>query len=199
MTRKPHPETYLAEPSGWKLGYARVSTLDQNLNLQLDALRQAGCERIYQETVGGSAINRPELESCLKALRPGDRLVVWKLDRLGRSLPDLVDIVNSLARGGVFFESLTENIDTGSASGRLIFHVFAALADFERSLIKERTLAGLEAARRKGRVGGRPRKLTPEAIVDARKAINGGMTMKATAKLFGVSKTTLFERLRTIE
>jgi DNA invertase Pin-like site-specific DNA recombinase len=196
MTKKAYSETDLPSPTGWKIGYARVSTLDQNLDLQLDALKRVGCKQIYQETASGRAAGRPELENCLKAIRPGDRLVVWKLDRLGRSLPDLVDIINGLAKSGVFFESLTENIDTGSASGRLIFHIFAALADFERSLIRERTLAGLEAARRKGRVGGRPRKLTPEAIADARKAINGGMTMKAAAKLFGVSKTTLFERLR---
>ncbi|KAB8152616.1 recombinase family protein [Raoultella ornithinolytica] len=134
-----------------RIGYARVSTDDQHLDLQRDALQQAGCSVIYEEAASGKSAARPELEQCRKALRAGDTLVVWRLDRLGRSLHDLVQIVAELEQRGVHFESLTEKIETGSASGKLQFHVFAALAEFERGLIRERTQAGLAAARARGR------------------------------------------------
>ena len=142
-----------------RIGYARVSTEDQNLDMQLDALEVAGCSVIYEGTASGEGAARPELEQCRKALRPGDALIVWRLDRLGRSLPDLVQIVSELEQKDIGFESVTERIETGSAAGKLVFHVFAALADFERNLIRERTNAGLAAARARGRVGGRKPKL----------------------------------------
>jgi DNA invertase Pin-like site-specific DNA recombinase len=137
---------------------ARVSTDDQ-LDLLRDALMRVGCDTIYEEAASGKNAARPDLEQCRKALRAGDALVVWRLDRLGRSLPDLVQIVADLERQGVGFERLTEKIETGSAAGKLVFHVFAALAEFERGLIRERTQAGLVAAHPRGRVGGRKSKL----------------------------------------
>jgi len=145
---------------GLKIGYARCSTEDQNLSLQLEALKAAGCKKIYNEKISGKERERPELTNCLKALRPGDSLVVWKLDRLGQSLIDLVSIVNSLPKLEVAFESLTEKIDTTTTTGQLIFHIFTALADYERTLIRERTMAGLAAARKQGNIGGRPPILT---------------------------------------
>lgn len=137
------------------IGYARVSTHDQNLDSQLDALQKADCEQIFQEKITGKIKDRPELISCLKALRKGDVLVVWKLDRLARSLKDLVEIITDLNQREIGFKSLTEAIDTNSATGRLVFHIFGALAEFEHSLIRERTIAGLDAARARGRKGGR--------------------------------------------
>ena len=158
---------------GERIGYARVSTDDQNLDLQFDALRKAGVadEHIYADTASGKNADRPQLAACLKALRPGDTLVVWRLDRLGRNLPDLVQIVGELEKKGVAFESLTERIETGSAAGKLIFHVFAALAEFERNLIRERTHAGLAAARARGRKGGRRQKLTPAQVREIRELV----------------------------
>ena len=147
-----------------RIEYARVSTDDQHLDLQRDALQQAGCSVIYEEAASGKSAARPELEQCRKALRAGDTLVVWRLDRLGRSLHDLVQIVAELEQRGVHFESLTEKIETGSASGKLQFHVFAALAEFERGLIRERTQAGLAAARARGRAGGRKPKLDDQQV-----------------------------------
>ena len=143
-----------------KIGYARVSTDDQNLDLQLDALKAAGCERIFEEHASGKNTARVEHEKCLHTMRNGDTLTVWRLDRLGRSLTDLVRIVTDLENLGVAFESVTEKIDTSSPAGKLIFHLFASLAEFERNIIRERTTAGLKAARARGRVGGRPQKLT---------------------------------------
>ena len=144
------------------VGYARVSTDEQLLDLQLDALKKYGCGKIYQEHISGGRgrKERPQLADCLSNIRSGDTLVVWRLDRLGRSLKDLIEIVGELDRLGVGLVSLRENIDTTSATGRLIFHVFASLAQFERELIQERTKAGVEAARARGRKGGRPQKLT---------------------------------------
>ena len=139
------------------IGYARVSTGEQTLDLQLDALSKAGCGKIYQETASGAKAERPVLEDVLGYLRPGDTLVVWKLDRLGRSLPHLLETVAGLQERGVGFKSLTEQIDTTTSGGKLIFHVFAALAEFERDVIRERTNAGLVAARARGRRGGHPR------------------------------------------
>src|ERR687884_447917 len=146
------------------IGYARVSTTEQNLDLQLDALRKAGCDdtHIFTDKITGTKQERPGLTDALSHLRPGDTLVVWRLDRLARSLSHLIETVNHLASQRIAFRSITENIDTSSATGQLVFHIFGALAEFERNLIKERTIAGLQAARARGRKGGRPR-LKPSA------------------------------------
>jgi len=141
------------------VGYARVSTADQNLDLQKDALAQAGCERVFTDTAGGAKAERPGLAAALDFLRPGDTLAVWKLDRLGRSLKHLIETVQQLESRGVGFRSLRESIDTTTSGGKLVFHLFAALAEFERDIIRERTEAGLAAARARGRKGGRPKAL----------------------------------------
>ncbi len=174
------------------IGYARVSTQDQNPQLQLDALSGATCEQVFHETATGVQRERPELIACLRTLRKGDSLVVWKLDRLARSLKDLVEIVHDLNQRGVGFRSLTESIDTTSSGGRLVFHIFGALAEFEHSLIRERTIAGLAAARARGRKGGRKHALSP---TDVRKAAamlsDANITKAEIAKHFGVSRVTL--------
>src|SRR5436309_13080010 len=149
------------------IGYARVSTSDQNLDLQLDRLKEAGCRRVFEETASGANKVRPHLREALEFLRPGDTLAVWKLDRLARSVQHLIEIIEQLHKRGCGFRSLTEAIDTTTAGGRLIFHIFGALAEFERSIIRERTLAGLEAARAPGRKGGRPRLMTDESMIVA--------------------------------
>ena len=178
------------------MGYARVSTETQDTALQLDALGAAGCERIYQESISGSSKERPELVKCLDALRDGDTLTVCRLDRLGRSLKDLVGIVSDLEERGVGFRSLSEAIDTGNAGGKLIFHVFAALAEFERSLIRERTCAGLAAARARGRKGGRPRKLSPDQVRKANAMLlDPDMTKGEVARHFHVTRMTLNKAL----
>lgn len=138
-----------------KIGYARVSTDDQNLDLQRDALAAAGCEKVFEDKESGAKAKRPGLDACLEFARPGDTVVVWRLDRLGRSVSDLVQLVGQLEKAGVGFESLKERIETASATGRLVFHIFAAFAEFERNLTRERTAAGLNAARARGRKGGR--------------------------------------------
>ena len=185
-------------PSG-VLGYARVSTDDQHLDLQRDALTKAGCSVIYEEAASGKSTVRPELEQCRKALREGDTLVVWRLDRLGRSLPDLVQIVAELEQRGVGFESLTEKIETDSAAGRLVFHVFAALSEFERNLIRERTHAGLAAARARGRKGGRKPALTDKQIKEVRKLMTDKtMPVSRIQELYGVSKTTLYKYAQAV-
>ena len=177
-----------------RIGYARVSTDDQHLDLQRDALQQAGCGVIYEEAVSGKSTARPELEECRKALRAGDTLVVWRLDRLGRSLPDLVQIVSDLEQRGVGFESLTERIETGSAAGKLIFHVFAALAEFERGLIRERTQAGLAAARARGRSGGRKPKLGEKQVREIKALLRDpDIQVSEVARRYGVSRTTLYK------
>ena len=142
------------------VGYARVSTQDQNPDLQLDALKAAGCEKVFTEKASGGQRDRPELAAALSYMRPGDSLVVWKLDRLARSMPQLIDTVSTLEDQGIGFRSLTEAIDTTTAGGKLVFHIFGALAEFERSVIRERTRAGLKAARDRGRKGGRPQEST---------------------------------------
>lgn len=178
------------------IGYARVSTDDQNLDLQLDALKKAGCEVIYEETASGKNTQRPELEHCRKALRLGDTLVVWRLDRLGRSLPDLVNIVSELEKAGIAFESITERIETGSAAGKLIFHVFAALAEFERNVIRERTHAGLAAARARGRKGGRRAALNDKQVKEIRLLLGDPDTQVTDiAKRYGVSRATIYKYL----
>ena len=177
-----------------RIGYARVSTDDQHLDLQRDALQQAGCSVIYEEAASGKSAARPELEQCRKALRAGDTLVVWRLDRLGRSLHDLVQIVAELEQRGVHFESLTEKIETGSASGKLQFHVFAALAEFERGLIRERTQAGLAAARARGRAGGRKPKLDDKQVREIRRLMTDPtISVSQIAKSYKVSRTTIYK------
>jgi DNA invertase Pin-like site-specific DNA recombinase len=181
---------------GQRIGYARVSTDDQNLDLQLDALHKAGIgdDRLYSDTASGKDVERKELAACLKALREGDTLVVWRLDRLGRSLPDLVRIVGELEQKGVSFESLTEKIETGSAAGKLVFHVFAALAEFERNLIRERTRAGLVAARARGRAGGRKPKLSETQIKEINEMVDAQkLPIGRIAELYGVSRTTIYK------
>lgn len=181
---------------GQLIGYARVSTLDQNPDLQLDALRSAGCEPIFTDQASGSLAARPGLTRCLEHLRPGDTLVVWKLDRLGRSLKHLVDTVSDLKERGIGFRSLQDAIDTTTASGRLVFHVFCAIAEFERDLNHDRTRAGLEAARARGRIGGRPKKLNPKKLATARKLkASGEMTMQEIADALSVSRGTLYRYL----
>lgn len=177
-----------------RIGYARVSTDDQHLDLQRDALKQAGCGVIYEEAASGKNTARPEFEQCRKALRAGDTLVVWRLDRLGRSLPDLVQIVAELEKRGVGFESLTEKIETGSAAGKLVFHVFAALAEFERGLIRERTQAGLIAARARGRAGGRKPKLDDQQVREIKALLRDpDMRVAEVARRYDVSRTTLYK------
>src|SRR3954467_6289532 len=146
------------------IGYARVSTLDQTLALQQDALTVAGCEQLYTDTISGSVTDRPGLSQALAHLRPGDTLVVWRLDRLGRSLSHLIETVRKLQELGIGFRSLQEQIDTTTSGGKLVFHVFGALAEFERDLIRERTHAGLAAARARGRLFGRPKVLSLRKI-----------------------------------
>jgi DNA invertase Pin-like site-specific DNA recombinase len=177
------------------IGYARVSTQDQNLELQRKALIDAGCEKIFDDKVSGSRSERPGLAQALGILRDGDTLVVWKLDRLGRSVKHLVDLVGELDELGVHFRSLTDSIDTSTASGRFFFHVMASLAEMERELTVERTRAGLEVARSLGRVGGRKRKMTDSKLESARRLLAGGVPVKDVAKNLGVSVPTLYRWL----
>lgn len=183
-----------------RIGYARVSTDDQNLEGQLDQLKRAGCAPIYSEHASGSKDDRPELAQALKALRAGDSLVVCRLDRLGRSLPHLVQTVDQLAARGIGFESLAERIDTTSAGGTLIFHIFASLAQFERQLISERTKAGLAAGRARGRMGGRPPALTGKQLREAKRLLEDPeATVTDVAKTYGVSRATLYKGLRRLD
>lgn len=180
------------------IGYARVSSQDQNPDLQLDALTRAGCEQVFVEKVTGTGLKaRPEWEACRRTLRKGDTLVVWRLDRLGRSLKDLVEIIQDLEGRSVGFKSLTESIDTSNAGGKLIFHVFGALAEFEHSLIRERTKAGLAAARARGRKGGRRPKLSK---ADVKKAaamlLDPTVTKTEVAEHFHTTRMTLNEALK---
>lgn len=177
-----------------RIGYARVSTDDQNLDLQRDALIKSGCTLIYEEAISGKNIERLELQQCLKAIRAGDTLVVWRLDRLGRSLTDLIHIVNELEKRNIAFESLTEKIDTSSATGRLIFHVFGALSEFERNLIRERTQAGLVAARARGRNGGRPKKLSKQHEREILRLMEDPeIPVRQIADRYGVSRATIYK------
>lgn len=183
-----------------RIGYARVSTDDQNLHIQRDALEKAGCQVIYEDKASGKSTERPELEACLKALRSGDTLVVWRLDRLGRSLGDLVKLVTTLEEQKIGFESLQEKIETTSASGKLVFHVFAALAEFERNLISERTRAGLKAARARGRLGGRKPKLKQKDIREIKALLKDpNIPVSDIAKRFGVSRTTIYNRVGVVK
>src|SRR4051812_45596902 len=176
-------------PTGAHIGYARVSTADQSADLQSDALEQAGCSRIFTDTASGALVARPQLDAALDFLREGDTLVVWRLDRLARSLKHLMDLVALLDEKGVGFKSLQENIDTTTPSGRLFFHLFGAFAQFERDLIRERTAAGLAAARARGRVGGRKPALSPKQVEVARSLYAGREhTVSEIAKIVGVSR-----------
>jgi len=178
------------------LGYARVSAADQNPDLQLDALRAAGCYRLFVDTASGALDERPQLAKVLDHLRSGDTLVVWKLDRLGRSLRHLIDTVAELERRDIGFRSLQESIDTTSPGGKLIFHIFGALAEFERDLIRQRTLAGLAAARARGRAGGRPRSMTATKIALARQMYDTQQhSLAEIAKTLGVSRASIYRHL----
>jgi DNA invertase Pin-like site-specific DNA recombinase len=184
---------------GHLLGYARVSTTDQNPDLQLDALKTAGCYRLFVDHASGTLDERPELTRVLDQIRPGDSLVVWKLDRLGRSLRHLIDTVGDLQRRGIGFRSLQESIDTTTPTGKLVFHLFGALAEFERDLIRERTLAGLTAARDRGRLGGRPSSMTPQKLAIARQLYDGRQhTVAAIAETLGVSRATIYRHLGSV-
>ena len=179
------------------VGYARVSTADQHQALQLDALHADGCKKVFVEQASGAQRDRPQLQAALAYLRPGDTLVVWKLDRLARSLTQLVETIESLATRDVGFRSLTESIETTTAGGRLIFHIFASLAEFERAIIRERTRAGLDAARARGRVGGRPAAMTKEAITAAKLALlrDPARTVEGVACDLGIAPSTLYRHL----
>ena len=175
------------------IGYARVSTLDQNLDLQRNALAEVGCERIFIEQMSGAVTDRPELMAALGFARSGDTLVVWKLDRLARSIKQLIDTAENLRSQNIGLRSLTEALDTTTAQGRLVFHMFGALADFERCLIRERTRAGLSAAKKSGRTGGRPPKLTYEDIEAAKAMLtNPDIGVASVAHRLGVSLATLY-------
>src|SRR5919205_384673 len=175
-----------------RIGYARVSTNEQQPVSQTDALTEAGCERIYTETASGARRDRPELARALDVMREGDTLIVWKLDRLARSLGQLIETVRELDRRGIGFISLTDQIDTTSAGGRLLFHIMGAIAEFERDLIRERTRAGLNAARARGRVGARRRKLSAADIEAAKAMVRAGQMPAAAAERLGVSLATLY-------
>ena len=174
------------------IGYARVSTQDQNLELQRDALNKAGCKKIFEDKISGARADRPGLVMALEILREEDTLVVWKLDRLGRSVKQLVGLVSDLQKQGIQFKSLTDSIDTSTPSGRFFFHVMASLAEMERELIVERTHAGLETARKYGRKGGRKPKMTESKIESAKKLLASGIPPKDVAKNLGVSIPTLY-------
>ncbi len=178
------------------IGYARVSTHDQTLNLQLDALKLAGCEKTYTDTASGAKTEREGLQDALDHLRTGDTLVVWRLDRLGRTLKQLIELINEFNSQGIGFKSLQENIDTTTSGGKLIFHIFGALAEFERDMIRERTNAGLQAARARGRQGGRPKALTPKQVALAQSLYDSREhPIQDICDTLGISKGTLYKYL----
>jgi len=181
---------------GYSIGYARVSTLEQDEALQHDALVGAGCQRVFVDKVSGKLEHRPALDAMLEQLRPGDVVTVWRLDRLGRSLRHLIDVVADLEARGVAFRSLTEAIDTTTPGGKLTFHLFGALAEFERDLIRERTMAGLAAARARGRNGGRPTVWTPDkARVALQMYDRGDNDVTTMARVLGVSRASIYRLL----
>jgi len=182
------------------IGYMRVSTEDQTTQLQQDALLKYGVDsrNIFEDTISGSKDKREGLDKALNFLQSGDTLVVWKLDRLGRSLAHLISIINSLKEKDIGFVSTTEGMDTSTASGELFFHIFGALAQFERSLIQERVNAGLKAARAKGRIGGRPRAIDDEKLVIIKKALDNGMSKAVACRTFGVKRSTLIDSLKRL-
>lgn len=183
-----------------KIGYARISTKEQNLDLQIDALEKDGCGRIYTEIMSGTKSERPKLQELVNNLRPGDVIVVWKLDRLGRSLKHLVELVNQFLQQEVGLRSLNDHIDTTTPQGRLIFNIFASLAEFERDLIQERTTAGLAAARARGRLGGKPKGLSKQAesIACAAETLykEGKLTVSEIISQLGIARATFYNYLR---
>jgi DNA invertase Pin-like site-specific DNA recombinase len=183
-----------------KIGYCRISTGDQNLDLQKDALFGAGCGRVFQDIASGARDDRPGLREALEFARPGDTIVVWRLDRLGRSLQHLIQVINDLTAKEVGFQSVTESIDTATPGGRLVLHIFGALAQFERDLIRARTTAGLAAAKQRGRLGGRPRILDEKQISMAREILKDpAAQVKEVSKLLGVSRSALYRYLAPSE
>ena len=179
-----------------QIGYARVSSIDQHPEMQLDALKKVGCEKVFKdEGISGATAKRPGLVRCLKSLQEGDRLSVWKLDRLARSLRDLVSMIEEFHKRGIQFRSLTEEINTSTPGGKLVFHIFAALAEFERGLIIERTREGMKAARARGIRAGRKQQLTREQIAHARRLIEEGQYRQQVADLLNVSRSTLYRTL----
>src|ERR687891_407541 len=182
------------------IGYARVSTHDQTLHLQQDALKKAECSKIFTDTASGAKTERIGLEEALNYVRKGDTLVVWRLDRLGRSLPHLITTMTGLEERGIGFKSLTENIDTTTSGGKLIFHIFGALAEFERNLIRERTTAGLTAARERGRTGGRPKALTARQLSIAQSLYNDKQhSIAEICQTLKISRATLYRSIKTGE
>lgn len=182
----------MSKETSMTFGYARVSTAGQDEALQLDALGEAGCDRVFTDRASGATTSRPALDELLAMIRRGDTLVVWRLDRLGRSLRHLLEAVGDLEQRGVTLRSLAESIDTSSPAGRLVFHTFGALAEFERDLIRERTRAGLAAARARGRVGGRPTVWTPEKREQAQQMLAAGKSVSTVAKVLSVSRASLY-------
>ena len=175
------------------VGYARVSRTDQNTKLQIDALNEAGVEKVFQEKASGAQRNRPQLKAALDYMRKGDTLVVWKIDRLARSLKQLIDTVEMLKERGIHFKCLTQDIDTGTANGRFFFQIFAALSEFEREMIRERTMAGLEAARKKGNHPGRPPALSEDTLAQAKAMLaSGDIPVRKIAKTLGIATSTLY-------
>lgn len=182
-----------------KIGYARVSTHEQNTAMQKLALKQAGCEKIYTDTASGVRTDRPGLESAFNQLRAGDTLVVWKLDRLGRSLQQLIQTIKTLQENKIGFQSLQESIDTTTSGGKLIFHIFSALAEFERDVIRERTKAGLTAARARGRLGGRPSLLTPKKVARLKKLYDARKnTVEEICRIFDISRPTFYNYINKV-
>ena len=179
------------------IGYARVSTHDQTLALQQDALQQAGCSKIFTDTASGVKAERKGLDEALAYVRKGDTLVVWRLDRLGRSLPHLITTMTALEGQGIGFKSLTENIDTTTSGGKLIFHIFGALAEFERNLIRERTTAGLMTARTRGRLGGRPKALTGKQLSIAQDLYDKRHPIAEICRTLKISRATLYRSIKT--
>jgi len=183
----------MATVTGLHFGYARVSTDDQDMSLQTDALAKAGCQRIYSEVVSAGKKQRPQLDECLRTLRAGDTLTVWRLDRLGRSLKELIQIVTTLKADGIDFRSLSENIDTSSAAGTLTFQIFAAFAEFERNIIQERTRAGLAAARARGRKGGRKPKVTNQMAVEIKALYDSkAVAVADICRRYNITSTTFY-------
>ena len=180
------------------VGYARVSTQDQTLDLQLGSLKTVGCIKIFTDTASGAKVERKGLHEALNYVRENDVLVVWRLDRLGRSLRDLIDIISKLDARNIGFKSLTENIDTTTSGGKLIFHIFGALAEFERNLIRERTNAGLQAARTRGMKGGRPKSLTGKKVEMARKLYaDKSNSVEEICRTLGISRMTLWRYVKS--
>jgi DNA invertase Pin-like site-specific DNA recombinase len=179
-----------------KIGYARVSTHEQDLALQLDALAKEGCEKVFQEKASGAQRDRPELKAALAYMRKGDTMVVWKLDRLARSMKQLIETIESFQKQGTGLKSLQDPIDTSSPSGKLVFHIFAALSEFERGVIRERTTAGLRAARERGRVGGRPPALSAKDLQAAKAMLkDSNITVAAVARRLNVAESTLYRHI----